>query len=181
MLVLPLHALNLTANEGGDARSIVLSADNTELVAYIEDGILVRTVEIAVVLDAGHHEVTARKTLDFQQLLAVDGLVAHLQIERMRLLAGVFQSFKVFLLIFGMYLEQLFDEQDGTDDADNTQRVSAGITQGNGVARIAQLVQGFLCGTQTRGVGNSTVEHTNHHRQFDGTIHIEYSQSNDNV
>ena len=59
MLVFPLHTLYLTTNEGGDAGSIVLCADNTQLVAYIEDGILVRTVENAVVLDARHHEVAS--------------------------------------------------------------------------------------------------------------------------
>ena len=46
-----------------------------------------------------------------------------------------------------------------------TKRIGAGISQCNGVSRIVYLVQGFLCGTQTRSIGYGTIENTYYHWQ----------------
>ena len=172
MFVFPLDAFHLTANKSCNAWSIVFSADNTQLVSYIKYGILIRTVQISIVLDARNDEVTTRKTLYLQQLLAVYCLIAHFEVERMRLFAGILKPFQVFLLILDVNLKQLFDKQYGTNDANHTQGIGTSITQGNGVTCITQLVQCLLSSTKTRSVRHCSIEYTNHHRQLHTTIYI---------
>ena len=53
----------------------------------------------------------------------------------------------------------------GTYDTYHTKRIGAGISQCDGVSRIVYLVQGFLCGTQTRSIGYGTIENTYYHWQ----------------
>lgn len=66
--------------------------------------------------------------------------------------------------------EDVTDGDDGTDDAHYTERIGAGITQGNGLTRVVQLVQCLLCGTQTGSVRHCTVQDTDHHRQLHASI-----------
>ena len=81
------------------------------------------------------------------------------------------------LFFFQVHPADVADGNDGTDDADNTKRVSASISQCDRIARVVQLIQSFLCGTQPRSIGNSTVENTYHHGKIDSTVNEIDTQS----
>ena len=149
-----------------DGLGIFLRANHEELVAQAELSVLVGDDDMAFVAQARADERTAQELLHLEQAFAVNGLVAHLQRHHVRLLLLLILVLGQLRLFLGeVHAEDVADGDDGADDAQHAQRVSAGIAQGDGVARVVQLVQRLLCGAKTGSVGHCAIEDAHHHGQ----------------
>ena len=85
---------------------------------------------------------------------------------------GRFSVFQFLLFISKRYAAYIPYQYSGTDDADNTERIGAGITVGYlQVIEILELVgdgtEGFVGGTKTGGVGDGTIQSTGQHGEIE--------------
>ena len=53
-------------------------------------------------------------------------------------------------------------DDDGNDDADHTERIGHGATQGRTRGRLSQLLERLLGRTERGGIGRGTAEHAHH-------------------
>ena len=121
---------------------------------------------MALMTDARADELATEEGLDLHEGLAGNRLVAHLQMEHVGLAVHVGIEFlEIFLFLLQLDAADVADSDDGGDDAHHAERIGAGITQGNGIARVVELIERFVGGTQTGGIGHGTIEHTYHHGQ----------------
>ena len=80
---------------------------------------------------------SSQELLHLEQAFAVDGFVANLQRHHVRCpLLVVLIAGQLSLFLREVHAEDVADGNDGADDTQHTQRVGAGITQGDGVARV---------------------------------------------
>ena len=132
----------------------------------MELGILVRNTDMALVTDTGAYERASQKIFHLNQFLAVYGFVTYFEVQHMRHVFHIrFLRIELFFFLFQVDAADITYGNDRTDDADYTKRIGAGISQCDRVSRIIQLVQCFLSGTQTGGIGYSTVQDTYYHWQ----------------
>ena len=83
--------------------------------------------------------------------------------------------------LFQVHPADVADSNNRTDDTDNTERISAGVSQCDGITRVVQLIQCFLCGTQTRSIGDCTVKDTYYHGEVDSSVDEVNAQSYCNI
>ena len=168
--MLPVH-LNLLADERLYGFGILFGADNEELVTDVEDGLVVGNADVPFVADARADKCASQELLHLYEGFAGERFVAHLQTHDVRLVlvVGLLVA-QLLFIFFEVDPADVADGDDGTDDAHHAKRIGAGISQGDGVARIVQLVQRFVGGTQTGGVGHGTIQDTYNHRQLNAPV-----------
>ena len=74
------------------------------------------------------------------------------------------------ILLFKIDAKHLSQNHSRRDDANHTQRISAGIGNGNVFAFVAQHIQRFLRRTEARRVGDGAVMHAQNLRKRHGTL-----------
>ena len=174
--VVPCHVY-LRADESLDGLGVGLGTHDKHLVADVEHRVAGGNAERALVVNAGAHHVAVEKFRDLQQRSVGNIGVGHPERHDVRLGVRVLcLGFgELFLLFLEARLGDIADGDGRPDDAQHTQRIGAGIAVGNlWSVSIAEYGPQSLVGrTQSRRIGNGSIEGAHHHRQVDGIACVE--------
>ena len=179
-LFLPLH-FTLFSDEGNDGFRIVLSTDDKHLVVSTDDGVTVGDRHLAVMQETADDKVASQKLAYLQHCASVKGFVGGLESHLMRchVRIGRMLSLHLFLFLVQVHPAEIPQDNGGTDDSHHTQRVSTGITIGDGrcIGRTEYLIASLVGSTQSRCVRYSSAEHTHHHGEVDRIIAMTHAST----
>ncbi len=175
VLLVPF-CLRLRADESLDGFGVSLGAHDEQFVAHLKGRLAGGDAYLAVVEQAGTYEVAVKELGQLAQGSSGDVGVFHTQVHVVGFGVRVCSIFLVqfLFLLGGVHLTDVLDEDSGTDDAHNTERVGTGVTVGDAGRTVGEYADQRLVGsTETRRVGNGTIERTYHHRQINGVAGVE--------
>ena len=155
------------SDEGGDGVDVDRSDDNQQAVVGMKYGLTVDHLVVFTLAardDAGDDEVALGDILELFDRHAVNTLVGHLEGKRAH--GELFQltesSLGGTLLVGRFDAKDITQQDEGKNDADDTQRISQRITRGNvGSLNAFQSEISLLGSAHTRRIGHGTGEDTN--------------------
>ena len=167
ILLLPID-LNLRADESDNGFSIVFRTHHQHLIAHVEDCITIGDAYVSILKNTRNDEIASHKILDLQQCLSVQGFIMHFQMHTIRgeMRVGRLLLDQLFFLLLQVDATKQAHQDDGTDDAQHTQRIGTSIPHRYLRTIVAQLRQGFVGRTKPRCIGHGTTKDTYHHREF---------------
>ena len=170
LIILRERIVDSRADKRADSFSVVLGTHDIHLIIQIENSILVRNHDLAIVKQTRAHDITIEELGNLLQCLASKIRVAHLQVHRERLLVRIliFQRLQLLILILQTYLADVANGNGSTDNAKYTQGVSTGISRSDGRHLVCRedRSKGLIGCTQTRCVGYRAIQRSDHHRQI---------------
>ena len=163
-------SLLLRTDESFNSFCVSLCTYYQNLIIHVKNGVAHRCSNIAFMQQTCTNDITIQEYRDFSKSSTCDIRVGNFQAHAVSLCVWVLSLcfFKFLFFTLKIYSADVLYSYGCSDDTKYTKRVGTSVSRSNlwHVAICEYRCKSFVGCTKTWGVGNGTIQSTNHHRQI---------------